>query len=87
MAKRPQPSFADCMAMMRKRSALTREEGFYALRPRAMEFVAELMREFAIEPDHGLRCWLFELVGEARSAEAFDFPCAQAQSADEALRG
>src|SRR5690349_5899738 len=78
-------SFKECMVMMRKHSAMTQEEGFYSLRPRAAEHVRELMAEFEVEKDHGLRCWLLELIGEARSEEAFDLLCQYAHSADESL--
>jgi len=44
------------------------------------------MAEFQTEKDHGLRCWLLELIGEARSEKAFDLLCEQLQSSDESLR-
>ena len=44
------------------------------------------MAEFQTEKDHGLRCWLLELIGEARSEKAFDLLCEQLQSSDERLR-
>ena len=44
------------------------------------------MAEFQTEKDHGLRCWLLELIGEARSEKAFDLLCEQIQSSDESLR-
>jgi hypothetical protein len=58
----------------------------------AKDHVPELMAEFERETDHGLRCWLLELIGEAQSVEAFDLLCGCAQSADEgfsswAIRG
>ena len=74
------------MALMRKRNALAREEGFHALLPRAREHVQDLMAEFATEADHGLRCWLLELIGEARSEDAFELLCTEAGSPDKALR-
>jgi hypothetical protein len=48
--------------------------------------VAELVTEFTEERDHGLRCWLLELIGEAKSAEAFDFLVGQLDSDDESFR-
>jgi len=48
--------------------------------------VDELMDEFARETDHGLRCWLLELIGEARSPRAFDLLAAESHGDDEALR-
>jgi hypothetical protein len=72
--------------MMRKHSPQTSEDGFYALLPHASEYIDELMAEFQAEKDHGLRRWLLELVGEARSEKAFDLLCEQLQSSDESLR-
>jgi len=72
--------------MMRKHSPQTREDGFYTLLPHAAEYIDELMAEFQTEKDHGLRCWLLELIGEARSEKAFDLLCEQLKSSDESLR-
>jgi hypothetical protein len=80
------PGYKACIAMMRKHSPQTREDGFYALLPHAAEYIDELMAEFQTEKDHGLRCWLLELIGEARSENAFDLLCEQIQSSDEGLR-
>src|SRR5262245_25963479 len=74
------------MTLMRKRSAQDREDGFHAMRARARDHVWELMNEFRREADHGLRCWLMELIGEARSEEAFAFMCEWVDSSDESLR-
>jgi hypothetical protein len=47
----------------------------------------ELIREFRAEQDdHGLRCWLLELVAEARSLRALDLLVEQLHSTDTALR-
>jgi hypothetical protein len=47
-----------------------------------------LTREFERErDDHGLRCWLLELIGEAQSPAALPVLAAQLNSTDEALRG
>jgi prophage antirepressor-like protein len=72
--------------MMRKRDGLVAEQGFHELLSRAKEHVAELMAAFATEAQHGVRCWLLELIGEARSEQAFELLCEQAQSAAEAFR-
>lgn len=72
--------------MMRKRNALVAEQGFCELLPRAHEHASELMAAFAQETQHGVRCWLLELICEARSEQAFDLLCEQAQSEDEAFR-
>lgn len=81
------PGFKKCMAMMRKRDPLAQEEGFHLLRPHASEHVGELIEEFRRESDLGLRCWLLELIGEARSAAAFDLLAEQLRSPSPALRG
>jgi len=60
------------MRLMRKHDPQLREDGFHTLLPVAGEHVTELIDEFNAErDDHGLRCWLLELIGEARSPLAF----------------
>jgi hypothetical protein len=66
------PGFKACMAMMRKRDAATQEDGFFWLKPRAGEFVPELLKEYRSETDIGLRCWLLELLAEPRAPETLD---------------
>ncbi|AMV27698.1 hypothetical protein VT84_25075 [Gemmata sp. SH-PL17] len=80
------PGFKKCLAMMRKRNGQSREEGFHWLRPHASEYVRELVEEFGKESDHGLRCWLLELIGFAKSPAAFDFLAEQLRGHDERLR-
>jgi len=48
--------------------------------------VEPLIEDFAREQDHGLKCWLLELIGEARSPKAFATLSEQLDSADESLR-
>jgi hypothetical protein len=88
MGRKPHfPGFAKCMAMMRKRDPQTQEEGFHWLRPHAAEFVEELMAEFhAEQKDHGLRCWLLELLGEARDVRALLLFAELLGSGDEQFR-
>jgi HEAT repeat protein len=74
------------MAMMRKRNPATQEDGFHWLLPRAAEYVQELIDEFDKEEDHGLRCWLLELIGAAKSPDAIDFLAGQLRGSDERLR-
>ena len=57
------------LGMMRKRDPQIQEDGFHALLPHARRFVGPLATAFASETDHGLRCWLLELLGEARDAQ------------------
>ena len=87
MAKRRFPGFSACMRMMRKHDPQTQEDGFHLLLPRASELVEELLHEFRSEThDHGLRCWLLELIGEAADARALDVLVQQMRSNDESLR-
>lgn len=80
------PGFPKCMEMMRKRDPQTQEDGFHWLEPHAGEYVHELIEEFAKEDDHGLRCWLIELIGSARSPDAFAFLAGQLRSVNERFR-
>lgn len=79
--------FRDAMRLMRRRDPQAKEDGFHTLLPIAAEHVADLVREFQAErDDHGLRCWLLELIGEARSPEAFEVLAEQLRGPDEDLR-
>lgn len=74
------------MRLMRKHDPQAREDGFHGLLPFAAEHVTELIDEFNAErDDHGLRCWLLELIGAARSPQAFDLLAEQLHSTDESL--
>jgi hypothetical protein len=86
MPKERFPGYKKCMEMMRKHNPHIQEEGFHALLPRVNEFVHELMHEFQVESDHGLRCWILELIGEARSPDAFQLFETQLHSDDESFR-
>jgi len=79
--------YDECLALMRKHDPQLREDGFHQLLPHATECLDSLMRDFVHETDHGLRCWLLELVAEARSPRAFAFLTEQLASSDESLRG
>jgi hypothetical protein len=71
---------------MRSHDPQKQEDGFQLLRPNAAQHLEELITEFNREPDHGLRCWLLELIGEARSADALPVLVAQLHGDDESLR-
>lgn len=71
--------------MMRRRDPQTSEDGFHRLRELAVSHVDDLIREFGRETDHGMRCWLLELIGETRSPEAFGLLKSQLWTADEVL--
>ena len=58
------------MAMMRKHDPQVQERGFSLVKGVAAGHVPELVDAYATETDHGLRCWLLELLGETRSEDA-----------------
>lgn len=80
------PGYEKCLDLMRKRDPQLREDGFHFLLPNAAGHVPELIRDFQLETDHGLRCGLLELIGEARSREALPFLLEQLRSPDESFR-
>jgi hypothetical protein len=75
------------MRLMRRRDPQLAEDGFDRLRAITGAHVDKLIMEFGRERDHGVRCWLLELIGEARSDRAFAVLAAQLDGDDEALRG
>jgi hypothetical protein len=78
--------FEQAMERMRGADARMREDAFDFLREHADAYVDELIAEFAAEGDPGLRCWLLELVAEARSAKALEVFRDQLESPDESLQ-
>ncbi|MFC4909313.1 HEAT repeat domain-containing protein [Actinomadura gamaensis] len=78
--------FEKAMTMMRASDPGLREGGFDFLREHADAYVAELAAEFDGETDHGLRCWLLELLAEARSPDALPVLAVQLGADDESLR-
>lgn len=79
--------FDQAMQFMRTREPRVREDAFDFLREHADAYVGELIAEFAAERDDpGLRCWLLELIAEARSPEALEVFRGQLESPDDALR-
>ncbi len=80
------PGFPEAMRLMRSHDPQRREDGFHRLLPHA-DHLDQLIAQFEQEQDdHGLRCWLLELIGEARSPDALPVLAAQLDSDDEALR-
>jgi hypothetical protein len=72
---------------MRRRNPQAKEDGFQLLLPHANDHIEELIAEFAAESDdHGLQCWLLELIGETRSPLALPVLIDQLRGEDEALR-
>lgn len=79
--------FEQAMSKMRRHNPQTREDGYHELLPHAATYVDELTREFRSEQsDQGLRCWLLELLAEARSPRASALLADQLHSPDDALR-
>ena len=72
--------------MMRRHDPQIREAGFHFLLPRAAELVEPLLAEYRGETDHGLRCWLLELLGHARDVRALPVVLEALHSDDESLR-
>lgn len=79
--------FREAMQLMRSHDPQRREDGFHQLLPHAADHLDELIAEFELEQDdHGLRCWLLELIGAARSPAALPLLRTQLDSDDESLR-
>jgi hypothetical protein len=79
--------FQQAMRLMCRHDPQAREDGFHLLLPHAAEHVDELIAEFATgRHGHGIRCWLLELIGQARSPKALPMLTEQLNSDDEALR-
>lgn len=78
--------FDRALRLMRRRDPQLAEEGFGRLREIAGEHLDELIAEFTRETDHGLRCWLLELIAQARSPRAFDLLVAELRGDEESLR-
>jgi HEAT repeat protein len=78
--------FAQALESMRSPDARLRTHGFDFLREHADAYVDELIAEFAREPDDELRCWLLELISEARSPRALPVLAGELESDDESVR-
>lgn len=74
------------MRLMRRHDPQAQEDGFAMLRSHARDDLPELIAEFELEQDHGLRCWLLELIGYTRDERALPLLAEQLSSPDEALR-
>ena len=74
------------LAMMRKHDPQVQEDGFGLVKGVAAAHVAELSSAYAKESEHGLRCWLLELLGETRSPEALPVLIEALDSPDESIR-
>ena len=74
------------MWMMRRHDPQVQEDGFGLMRGIAAEHVGDLIAAFESETDHGLRCWLLDLMGETGAVEAADLFVAQLYGEDESFR-
>jgi hypothetical protein len=86
MAKPKALTFAQAMKLMRSSDPETQERGFGQIEARAAEHLDDLLAAFATERDHGLRCWLLELIGVARSERAFPVLQEALEGSDDSLR-
>src|SRR5262245_46899080 len=80
------PGFRACMKMMRKHNPQIQEDGFHFLLPYASDFVSELLNEFHHETSHGIKLWILELLGEARSPQTLSLFSEHLRHADESYR-
>ncbi|MFI7598985.1 HEAT repeat domain-containing protein [Actinoplanes sp. NPDC049681] len=78
--------FERALRLMRRHDPQLAEDGFQRLSEIAGAYVDQLIVEFGRETDHRLRCWLLELLGQARSPRSFEVLVAQLQGEDEDLR-
>lgn len=74
------------MYLMRKHDPQLQEDGFAMLRPIADGVLPQLIEAFETESDHGLRCWLLELIGDARSESALPLLAEELRNDDESIR-
>lgn len=78
--------FAQALESMRSPDPRLSTRGFDFLREHADGYVAELIDEFGREPSDELRCWLLELISEARSRSALPVLAGELESDDESLQ-
>jgi hypothetical protein len=72
--------------MMGSRDPQVREDGFHFLWHQASLHVDALVDAFKTEVDHGLKCWLLELLGLARDPRLTDLFISLLDDADERFR-
>jgi hypothetical protein len=70
---------------MRSRNPQKAEDAFSLLSSRAADLVPELIEAFSNESAHAVRCWLLELLGEARDSRATELFASLLESDDEAF--
>ncbi len=79
-------TFRTAMRLMRKHDPQLQEDGFHMLLPVASDVLPQLIEEYEAESDHGLRCWLLELIGAARSIDALPILSQELRSDDESIQ-
>lgn len=80
-------TFRAAMRLMRKHDPQERKDGFGMLAPVASDVLPRLLAEYEAESDRGLRCWLLELIGLARSSDALPLLTRELDSDNESIRG
>jgi hypothetical protein len=80
------PRFAQALESMRSPDARLRTRGFDFLREHADAYVPELIAAFTGEQDEELRCWLLELISEARSPDALRVLAGELESDEESVQ-
>jgi hypothetical protein len=79
-------TFGRALRLMHKHDPQMQEDGFAMLEPIAADVLPQLIAAFNEELDHGLRCWLLQLIGSARSESALPILIKEMGSNDEPLR-
>jgi hypothetical protein len=79
-------AFGRALRLMHKHDPQMREDGFAMLEPIAADVLPQLIAALDGELDHGLRCWLLELIGSARSESALPVLIREMGRNDESFR-
>jgi len=80
-------SFKQALALMHRHNPQSAEDGFQLLLPHVDEHLDDLIAEYRKESNHGLKCWLLELIGNAHDPRIVELLAVELGSADEAIRG
>jgi hypothetical protein len=79
-------NFNEALHLMHKHDPQLQADGFGLLSAHAPENVDRLIAEFHTETEHGLRCRLLELIGDAKSPTALPLLLEYLQRDDGSLR-
>jgi HEAT repeat protein len=80
------PGFEQCLKMMRSSNASVSEDGFWCLEEHAAEYAPQLIAAFWDEDNAGIRGWLIELIGDAKSPAALPFLLERLSDENESIR-